>query len=153
MSVEERILIELNPRERRLYDRLRARVVKPEVAATSGVRDLLLLMPDLTVLLFRLMRDDRVPMGSKAIAFLGLAYVFSPIALIPEIFLGPLGLLDDILVVGLALSQLVNHVHPDIVRSHWSGHGDALNAIQRVVAFIESNLKTPLRSAMKWLGA
>ncbi|MCZ6783252.1 MAG: YkvA family protein [Proteobacteria bacterium] len=153
MSGEERILIELNPRERRLYDRLRARVVKPELAATSGVRDLLLLMPDLTVLLFRLMRDDRVPMGSKAIAFLGLAYVFSPIDLIPEIFLGPLGLLDDILVVGLALSQLVNHVHPDIVRSHWSGHGDALNAIQRVVAFIESNLKTPLRSAMKWLGA
>ncbi|MCZ6463337.1 MAG: DUF1232 domain-containing protein, partial [Proteobacteria bacterium] len=134
MSGEERILIELNPRERRLYDRLRARVVKPELAVTSGVRDLLLLMPDLTVLLFRLMRDDRVPMGSKAIAFLGLAYVFSPIDLIPEIFLGPLGLLDDILVVGLALSQLVNHVHPDIVRSHWSGHGDALNAIQRVVA-------------------
>ncbi len=153
MSGEERILIELNPRERRLYDRLRARVVKPEVAATSGVRDLLLLMPDLTVLLFRLMRDDRVPAGSKAIAFLGLAYVFSPIDLIPEIFLGPLGLLDDILIVGLALSRLVNHVHPDVVRSHWSGNGDALEAIQRVVAFIESNLKAPLRNALKWLGA
>ena len=53
----ETITIELNPREQRLYDRLRMRVVKTRAGSRSGVRDLVLLLPDLTVLLMRLMRD------------------------------------------------------------------------------------------------
>ena len=39
MSEDLRVTIELNPRERRLYDRLRARIVEPRVAARSGVRE------------------------------------------------------------------------------------------------------------------
>jgi uncharacterized membrane protein YkvA (DUF1232 family) len=51
---------------------------------------------------------------------------------LPELLLGPIGLVDDLIVLGAALSRLVNYVHPDVVRSHWSGQGDALEAIQRV---------------------
>ena len=68
---EEFVSIELNPRERRLYDRLRARVVNARPGAASGIRDALLLLPDLTVLLLRLMRDSRVPISCKVIAVLG----------------------------------------------------------------------------------
>ncbi len=67
------VVIELNPRERRIYDRLRAQVQEPVPGERSGFRDLLLLLPDMSVLLFRLMRDDRVPASSKAIAVLGAA--------------------------------------------------------------------------------
>ena len=56
---EEPIVIELNPRERRLYDRLRAVVIAPRVRSNSGFGDLLLFLPDTVVLLTRLMRDDR----------------------------------------------------------------------------------------------
>ena len=62
-SEEEPVIIELNPRERRLYDRLRARVVKLRPGAGSGIRDAILLLPDLTVLLLRLLRDSRVPVS------------------------------------------------------------------------------------------
>jgi uncharacterized membrane protein YkvA (DUF1232 family) len=129
---EEKIEIELNPRELRLYDRLRASVVEPRDGLGSGVRDLLLLLPDLTVLLFRLARDSRVPVGSKLVAGFSVVYVLSPIDLMPEILLGPIGLVDDLLVVGAALSQVLSTVHPDIVRQHWSGKGDALKAIERI---------------------
>lgn len=134
------IVIELNPDERRLYDRLRTRVVGSGPGPSSGLRDLLLLLPDLTVLLLRLLRDSRVPVGSKAIALVGLGYVLSPIDLIPELFLGPFGLIDDVLVVGFALSRLLNHVHPDVVRSHWPGKGDALEAVHRITEWAESKL-------------
>jgi len=127
----EPVLIELNPRERRLYDRLRARVVKASPGSSSGVRDAILLLPDLGVLLLRLLRDARVPLSSKAIAVLGIGYAISPIDLIPSLLVGPIGLVDDLLVVSAALSKILNQVHPDIVRSHWSGQGDALDAIQR----------------------
>ena len=80
----------------------------------------------------RLLRDQRVSLGDKAVALLGLGYVLSPIDLLPEVLLGPIGLLDDLVVVAATLSRLLNHVHPDVVRSHWPGQGDALDAIQRV---------------------
>ena len=125
------IEIELNANERRFYDRVRRHVRDPDPGASSGLRDLMLLLPDLTMLMFRLLKDERVAIGDKAIAVLGIGYVLSPIDLLPTFLLGPLGLVDDILVVSATLSRLVNHVHPDVVRTHWSGQGDALAVIQR----------------------
>jgi len=115
------------------------------------VRDLLLLLPDLTVLLMRLLRDPRVSLGDKGMALLGLGYVLSPIDLLPEIILGPIGLLDDLFVVAATLSRLLNHVHPDVVRSHWPGRGDALDAIQRVTHWTETFVKRRLRGLVRGL--
>jgi hypothetical protein len=53
--------------------------------------DILLLLPDFTVLLARLLRDPRVPRRSKLIALFGIGYVLSPIDLLPALLLGPLG--------------------------------------------------------------
>lgn len=147
---EDRITIELNPRERRLYDRLRARLAAaPRPGSASRARDLALLLPDLTVLLARLLRDPRVPLGSKLVALFGLGYVLSPIDLLPELLLGPIGLVDDILVVSAALSRMLNDVHPDVVRSHWSGQGDALDAVQRATGWSRSLLGRHLGSAVR----
>ena len=147
---EDRITIELNPRERRLYDRLRSRLAaSPRPGDGSGVRDLALLLPDLTVLLARLLRDPRVPRGPKLVALLGLGYVLSPIDLLPEVLLGPIGLIDDLLVVSACLGRLLNDVHPDVVRSHWSGRGDALDALQRVAAWSRSLVSRNLGAAVR----
>lgn len=149
---DDRITIELNPAGQRFYDRLRARVVTPKPGYASSFGDLLFLLPDLTMLLVRLMRDDRVGLAAKAIALLGVGYILSPIDLLPEIVLGPIGLVDDLLVVAATLSQLVNHVHPDVVRSHWSGQGDALEAIQRVMAFGEAQFQGLWRRLWRRVG-
>jgi uncharacterized membrane protein YkvA (DUF1232 family) len=136
------ITIELNPRERRLYDRVRERIVpaRPGPSASGGL-DVLLFLPDLTVLLGRLLRDRRVPLAQKAVALGGIAYVLSPIDLLPALVLGPVGLLDDLFVVAACLSRLLNHVHPDVVRAHWSGQGDALEIIQSTTAWFERELR------------
>lgn len=139
------ITIELNPRERRLYDRLRAVVAEPRPGAASGVRDLLLLLPDVVVLLSRLLRDDRVPLAAKALAFVGLGYILSPVDLVPEVVFGPLGLVDDLLVVAATLSRILNDVHPDVVRSHWPGQGDALGAIRRFTGWAETSVTGRVR--------
>jgi len=137
---DEPVLIELNPRERRLYDRLRAKIVRVDPGSSSGLRDMVLLLPDLGVLLLRLLRDPRVPISCKAIAVLGIGYALSPIDLVPSLLVGPIGLVDDLLVVSAALSKILNQVHPDIVRSHWPGQGDALDAIQRAARWSASIL-------------
>jgi len=110
---DEPVTIELNPRERRLYDRLRTHVARiPEPGQASGMSDMLLLLPDFTVLLARLLRDPQVPRRSKWIALFGIGYVLSPIDLLPALLFGPLGMLDDLVVVTATLSRLLNHVHP-----------------------------------------
>jgi len=149
---ESLVMIELNPRERRFYDRLRRRIVDSAPGASSGIRDLLLLLPDLTILLMRLMRDRRVPRFQKAVALAGLAYVLSPIDLMPALILGPFGLLDDLFIVAACLSRLLNHVHPDVVRGHWPGQGDALDVIQRVTSWFEEELQLRVSDVARRLG-
>ena len=145
---DQHLSIELNPVERRLYDRLRACVVEPAPSASSSFRDLLLLLPDLVVLLLRLLRDPEVPRPRKWVAALGLGYVLSPVDLLPGLLFGPLGLLDDLLMVSATLSHLVNHVHPDRVRAHWPGQGDVLSVLQRVSAWSESFFRHRLRDVL-----
>lgn len=115
-------------------------------ARASGLSDLVLLLPDLTVLLLRLLRDDRVPWGAKAVALAGIGYVFSPLDVMPEILFGPFGLIDDLVVVCAALSRLMNRVHPDVVRSHWPGRQDALDHVHELTDWAESRIRDTLRS-------
>jgi uncharacterized membrane protein YkvA (DUF1232 family) len=149
MKEQARIEIELGAREQRLYDRLRARVRPAVPGARSDLRDVLLAFPDLVMLLVRLLRDPRVAVGDKAVALFGVAYVLSPLDLVPVWLFGPLGALDDVLVVAATLSRVVNHVHPDVVRSHWSGQGDALRLIQRATDWSEDRLGKRVRGVLK----
>ena len=153
-ACERPIEIELNPREQRFYDRIRGHLVAPHPGQASGLRDMLLVLPDLTILLLRLLRDERVSVGDKGIALVGLAYVLSPIDLMPEFIFGPFGLIDDLVVISATLLRLVNHVHPDVVRCHWSGQGDALEVIHRVAAWCERQFAGRLpRVVRRLLGA
>jgi uncharacterized membrane protein YkvA (DUF1232 family) len=149
----QEITIELNPDERRVWDRLRRQIVaQKQRGARSGLADLLVLLPDLTVLTIRLLRDDRVPLASKGLAVAGVAYVLSPIDIVPVLLFGPIGLLDDLVVIASVLSSMLNRVHPDVVRSHWSGQGDALEAIQRVTGWVEAQATMRLRRIMARFG-
>jgi len=132
-----RLEIDLRAREKRVYDRLRARLVTREPGEGAGVRDLLLFLPDMVVLLLRLARDSRVPVGVKAVAMLGIGYALSPIDLMPEFLFGPIGFVDDLLIAAAAISYIVNHVHPDLVRAHWSGPGDVLDVVKSVLGWSE----------------
>ena len=134
----ESVELDLRARERRIYDRLRSRVASIGPGARPGVMDLLLFLPDLVVFLLRLSRDSRVPIGAKAVALAGVGYALSPIDLLPELFFGPIGFLDDVVVVAAAVSRVINHVHPDLVKTHWPGHGDVLDVVRRVTSWCES---------------
>lgn len=50
---------------------------------------------DQILVTWRLLRDPRVPLWSKTIPLLGIAYILSPIDIIPDFLIG-LGQLDDL---------------------------------------------------------
>ena len=150
MTSDGIVEIEHNPRERRIYDRARRLVIEPRVGAAVGLRDVLLLLPDLLILMSRLMREPRVSRLSKVLALAGMGYVLSPVDFLPVLIFGPLGLVDDLLVASAVISRLIRDVHPDVVRSHWPGHGDALEAISRVTEWGENQVMGRLKDVSNW---
>lgn len=62
-------------------------------------------------------RDPRVPWYVKAIAIGVVAYALSPIDLIPD-FIPVLGLLDDAILVPLAIKAMVRLIPPEIMDEH-----------------------------------
>ena len=96
--------------------------------------DYVLVAPDLFHLLCKLSVDKEVPANKKIKLLAGIAYFISPIDLLPELFLGPLGYLDDISVAAYILNDLVNDIDPQIVRKHWAGEKDILDLIKTILA-------------------
>ncbi len=63
---------------------------------------------DQILLTWKLVRDPRVPLWQKAIPFLGLVYVVSPLDIIPDFLIG-LGQLDDLGIIlgGMRLFEAI----------------------------------------------
>lgn len=97
-------------------------------AATQLAR----LVPDLLSLLRGLLRDPRVPLGSKVLLGGAFLWVISPIDLLPE-FLPVIGPLDDVIVVALVLRQVVKRAGPEVVAEHWRGDPRSLDRVLRLL--------------------
>lgn len=98
----------------------------------TSLREYAMLAPRLVKLVFRLMRDPRVPARSKAVLVLLAGYLASPIDLVPDFLVG-VGHLDDLIVAAFALDQILNRVPDEIVREHWEGEEDILEVVRNVL--------------------
>ena len=86
---------------------------------------------DCLVLVRRLLRDPRVPRLRKLSLALLVAYLASPIDLIPD-FLPVIGQLDDALIAGWTLRGLVRSAGPGLLREHWPGEEEGLRLVLRL---------------------
>ena len=87
------------------------------------LRSFVMFLPNMVMLLGRLLKDSRVPTAEKALFAAAIVYVISPLDFIPDVF--PfIGQVDDLYVVALVLLRLINRSDESIVRQHWPGGGD-----------------------------
>ncbi len=127
--------------ERRFYDRLRRRVEAwTRGRAGSAAATLLLAGPDLFVLLARLTRDGRVPGPDKIKLAAALAYFIAPVDLLPELFVGPFGYVDDVALTAYVLERFVNRQDPALIEAHWPGDDRVIGVIQRVLKLAKTVL-------------
>jgi uncharacterized membrane protein YkvA (DUF1232 family) len=68
-------------------------------------------------LIWRLLKDRRVPLWMKAIPFLSLGYLLVPVDLVPDVLLG-LGQLDDMAVLALGVRLFTELVPEQVVQEH-----------------------------------
>lgn len=98
----------------------------------THAKELAMLLPNLLSLLRGLIRDPRVGRFDKFLLIVAVAWVASPIDLIPE-FIPVFGPLDDVVVVALILRRLVKRAGPEVVSDHWRGDPEIMQKILKLV--------------------
>jgi uncharacterized membrane protein YkvA (DUF1232 family) len=139
-------------RAERYYDRVRESIrkyleKKGSLAGKSG--EYLLLVPDMFMLLWRLINDPRVNAKNKVLLGSGLAYYLFPLDIMPEGFLGPIGYIDDLVFGVYLLNKMLTDTDPAILREHWSGGEDILTSIQNVLTAADNLVGSDLLSRFK----
>lgn len=95
------------------------------------VREARRFVPDVAQLIGRLARDTSLGWGQRARLFVLLAYLASPIDIVPD-FVPVLGYADDVIVVAIALRSVIRHAGAEALDAHWSGSAGGLAVVRRL---------------------
>ena len=119
----------------------RTRAERPERPGTvSGRRDVtrdgarrtlldtIRLLPSYLRLLGGLLVDRRVALVDKALVAGAIAYIVSPLDLIPD-FVPFLGQVDDVFLLMASLERLVANAGAEVVHDHWRGDPAEIHAL------------------------
>ncbi len=112
------------------------------------------LVPTYLRLLGGMVGDRRVSTVDKLFLGAAIAYVVSPVDLIPD-FIPFLGLTDDVFLIGAAVERMIRNAGRGVVMSHW--HGDprdlsrsALTAVISAAAlFMPQRVRRHLRRKVR----
>jgi uncharacterized membrane protein YkvA (DUF1232 family) len=109
---------------------------------TARLREGLRLLPDVLRLLRRLAADQNLPRGVRGRLILLIAYLASPIDLIPD-FIPVLGYADDAVIVAIALRSVARRAGPQAIASHWPGTPEGLRLLQQLTGLPTTPLTRP----------
>ena len=97
-----------------------------------SVREIAAVVPDLLRLLRSLITDGSVPVDVRIVLVGLVAWIVSPIDLIPE-FIPGLGPLDDVIVSIVALRYVRRRLGVDALRARWVGSEQGFAVLIRVI--------------------
>lgn len=128
---------------RSLYDRVRTGVERSLSRALPGrlarLTPWLFALPDLVVLLWRLLLNPKVDARRKAIASAAIAYVAWPLDFLPDLLPG-FGWLDDTTIALLSLCAIISGSPAELRTELWPGDPDVLTPLTRALDLFEQTV-------------
>jgi uncharacterized membrane protein YkvA (DUF1232 family) len=100
--------------------------------------------------LFGLITDPRVAMVDKMLVFGAIAYIITPIDLIPD-FIPFIGEVDDVYLLVIALQRLISNAGRIVLLDHWAGDSEDLadlnlrGALAAAAFFLPRRIRRRLR--------
>ena len=120
--------------------------VPPRPRTTAELlKEAALAIPNLVVLLGRLLKDPAVPKRRKTVAAAALAYFVSPIDVLPD-FIPFVGRVDDVVILAAAIHHLMAAVPEDHLGSYWEGSQDALDIVAGIIEWSADLLPRAVRN-------
>lgn len=141
-------------KESDFYQNLRKKIhawIKDHEGQFNRYCDVIMVVPDFFYLLWKLGMDERIAREDRIKIAMLVAYFISPMDLFPELVLGPIGFLDDVIITAHLMNRLMADYH-DIIYAYWEqvSNRDLLETIQMVLSnideWISSNLWNRLRN-------
>ena len=142
----------MNEKEKDFYQKLRNDIknwLDKNLGADKRMIEFLLLAPDIFHLMVKLTIDPDVPAAKKVKLAAAIAYFISPIDLIPEILVGPIGYIDDVSIAAYVLNDLMNNIDPQIIKRNWAGERDILDAVKTILVNANNMLGSGLWGKLK----
>ncbi len=115
---------------------------------SNPVVSMLRQLPNLLKLVIKLFQDARVSLFDRALFATVIAYVLTPVDLLPD-WLGLFGLTDDLYLVGLSLARLLRHAGPDLLLEYWEGTPKALGYLIESIEKVGARLPGPIRNILR----
>lgn len=111
----------------------------PRTGAKRTLLSTITQLPSYLRLMGGLLTDPRVAVLDKVLLGVAIAYVVTPIDLIPD-FIPFIGQVDDVFIVVLALKRLIGNAGMHVIRDHWDGpiedlHPTVLQEVLLAAAF------------------
>jgi uncharacterized membrane protein YkvA (DUF1232 family) len=97
-----------------------------------GARDLVRVVPDVLRLVRDLLADDTMAVGVRISLVILLAWLVSPVDLIPE-FIPVLGPLDDVVVAVIVLRYVRRRMGGDDLRRRWRGSPEGFELLTGIL--------------------
>jgi uncharacterized membrane protein YkvA (DUF1232 family) len=122
----------------------------PRTGAKRTVVHYIRQLPHFLRLLFGLITDPRVAMTDKLLVFGAIAYIVTPIDLIPD-FIPFIGEVDDIYLLVIALQRLIANAGRPVLLDHWGGDSEDLSdlnlrgALAAAAFFLPRRIRRRLR--------
>lgn len=107
------------------------------IAAIST--DLIMLVPDIIALLYRLMKDKRIKPKTKVLIGAALIYLAMPIDVIPD-SIPILGAADDVGIGFMILDKIIEDIPENIILEHWQGKDNIILKIKEIKDALFSTL-------------
>lgn len=117
------------------YGKVRDKVVEKVPEKYEKIVQYAMLIPDVTVLLWRLFRDKRVKIKVKLMVAGVIAYLASPVDILPD-FIPLVGQIDDVAIAFFGLNYILSEVPEKIIFENWQGEENILVLTKEAVKYI-----------------
>ncbi|WP_297428111.1 DUF1232 domain-containing protein [Clostridium sp.] len=88
-------------------------------------KEYIFILPDIVSLIYRLLKDKRVPIKTKILMAAAITYITMPANIIPN-SIPFIGVIDDVGVAFFAVNKILNDVPLSVIVENWQGKNDLL---------------------------
>lgn len=132
---EAKLALEITEKVEDSYSKGRKIVEDKLPEFTEKYKEYIFILPDIISLIYRLLKDKRVPIKTKLIMSVAIGYVAMPSNLIPN-KIPFVGAIDDIGVILFALNKVLKDIPLSIIVENWQGRNDLVIVLQKGVEYL-----------------
>ena len=135
VKIEKKAAEEPNIKITDKYTATRDKMVENVPDKYQKVFEYALMVPDIISLMYRLFKDKRVKLDVKIKVAAILAYLASPIDIMPD-FIPMVGKVDDMAIAFFGLNSIINEIPEEIILQNWQGKENIIVTVREAVNYI-----------------